>query len=133
MTYRLVLAAAVALVTSLQGLPARAELRLVMVEQDGCIYCARWDAEIAPIYPRTREATVAPLRRVDLRAIPGDLALARPARFTPTFILTRDGAELSRIEGYPGEDFFWGLLEMMLKNQPEWQDSTADQATESAG
>jgi hypothetical protein len=25
-----------------------------------------------------------------------------------------DGQEISRIEGYPGEDFFWGVLEKMM-------------------
>ena len=35
--------------------------------------------------------------------------------FTPTFILVNDGAELGRIEGYLGEDFFWALLGMLLK------------------
>ena len=27
-----------------------------------------------------------------------------------------DGNEVSRIEGYPGEDFFWGLLGRMLSD-----------------
>jgi hypothetical protein len=34
--------------------------------------------------------------------------------FTPTFILTVDGIEQSRIEGYPEDLFFWGLLGQML-------------------
>ena len=36
-------------------------------------------------------------------------------RFTPTFVLVRDGQEIDRIEGYPGQDFFWSLLAMMLQ------------------
>ena len=36
--------------------------------------------------------------------------------FTPTFVLVREGRELARIEGYPGEDFFWGLLAAMLRD-----------------
>ena len=90
-------------------------MELVMVEQRGCAYCARWDAEIAPIYPKTEEAARAPLRRIDLRApVPDDLTLSRPAVFTPTFVLVLDGAEVDRIEGYPGPDFFWPLLDEML-------------------
>jgi hypothetical protein len=27
-----------------------------------------------------------------------------------------DGLEVSRLEGYPGEDFFWGLLAEMISN-----------------
>lgn len=35
--------------------------------------------------------------------------------YTPTFILLEDGQEVGRIEGYPGEGFFWGLLGKMLE------------------
>jgi len=41
--------------------------------------------------------------------------LERSVHFTPTFILVDDGREVGRIEGYPGEDFFWGLLGMMFE------------------
>jgi len=102
------------------GSPARAE-ELIMVEEAGCVWCARWNREIADIYPKTPEGQHAPLRRIDKRApLPADLDLARPAFFTPTFILVRDGKELARIEGYPGEDFFWGLLGEMLKENTDF-------------
>lgn len=88
-----------------------------MVEEPGCIWCARWNAEVSPEYPLTAEGRAAPLRRIDLRApVPDDLALDGPLRLTPTFILVIDGHEVSRLEGYPGEDFFWGLLARMLTN-----------------
>jgi hypothetical protein len=94
---------------------ALANPQLVMVEEDGCIWCARWDAEISAIYPKTPAGQAAPLRRIDLRGPrPDDLAFDRALYFTPTFVLMVDGTEVSRIEGYPGEDFFWGLLEQML-------------------
>jgi hypothetical protein len=32
-------------------------------------------------------------------------------RYSPTFVVVMDGREIGRIEGYPGEAFFWGLLE----------------------
>jgi len=93
-----------------------ADLRLIMVEQPGCIYCARWNAEISEIYPKTPEGRAAPLQRVDLRAQPPEgVTFVRRAQFTPTFILVQDGKELGRIEGYPGEDFFWGLLGVMIR------------------
>ena len=41
-------------------------------------------------------------------------AFATPVVLTPTFVLMEDGAEAGRIEGYPGEDFFWGLLGQMI-------------------
>lgn len=97
-------------------------LQLIMVEEDGCIWCEQWNRDIGPIYPKTAEGRMAPLRRVDLRAtLPADLKFTRPPFYTPTFILVRDGQELSRIEGYPGEAFFWGLLGKMLKENTDFQ------------
>ena len=93
---------------------AWAETYLLMAEEPGCIWCARWNTEIGPIYPKTAEGQTAPLRRFNLHSEKPDVTFRYPVRITPTFILVRDGAELERIEGYPGEDFFWGLLGMML-------------------
>ncbi|UTD30337.1 thioredoxin [Bradyrhizobium sp. WD16] len=94
--------------------PARAA-ELVMFERTGCAWCARFDAEIAPIYPRTDESRTAPLRRVDLdRLRPADLAAIDPGPFTPTFVVVQDGREIGRIRGYPGESFFFGLLDRIL-------------------
>ncbi len=99
-------------VTSGQAL---AEASLVMVEEKGCVWCARWDDQIAPIYPKTEAGRTAPLRRIDIRAdTPADLTFVQSLRFTPTFVLMVGGQEISRIEGYPGEDFFWGVLEKMM-------------------
>lgn len=80
------------------------------------MWCARWNAEIAPIYPKTAEGRAAPLERFDIHADEQpDIQFARRVHFTPTFVLVQDGVEVGRIEGYPGEDFFWGLLEMMMR------------------
>jgi hypothetical protein len=96
-----------------------AAAELVMVEQQGCPYCARWDAEIAPAYPLTPEGQAAPLRRIDLHAPPpDDLAFDAPLRITPTFVLVDDGQEVARLEGYPGDEFFWPLLGQMLDRLP---------------
>ncbi len=98
--------------------PARASEEpafvLVMVEQAGCHWCARWNEEIGGAYGKTREGRVAPLRRVDLRKLPDDLAFSEPPRYTPTFVLFSGGRETGRIEGYPGEDFFYPLLARLL-------------------
>ncbi|MRH19568.1 thioredoxin family protein [Rhodovulum strictum] len=105
---------------------ARAELVLAMFERTGCIHCRMWNDQIGPIWPRTAEGAVAPLFRIDLdRPLPEGITLASRPVFTPTFVLLRDGVELDRLEGYPGEDFFWGLIGGMLREQPEWamQDS----------
>jgi hypothetical protein len=93
-----------------------AGLELVMVEQPGCTYCAQWNAEIGPAYPKSDEGRAAPLRRIQLRDdVPADLTFRSPPVFTPTFILVRDGQEIGRIEGYPGENFFWPMLDQMLQ------------------
>lgn len=93
---------------------------LIMVEEKGCPWCARWDAEIAPIYPLTEEGKTVPLRRIDLHGRrPENIEFRRPISFTPTFVLVANGKELGRIEGYPGEDFFWPLLNKLLKKHIE--------------
>lgn len=90
---------------------------LVMFERVGCTWCARFDAEIAPIYPKTSESRTAPLRRIDLnRPLPADLAGIDPGAFTPTFVVVDDGREIGRIRGYPGDAFFFGLLDRILIN-----------------
>ncbi|MFO6464328.1 hypothetical protein ACK8OR_08045 [Jannaschia sp. KMU-145] len=94
---------------------AAAQVELIMGEEAGCIWCARWDAEVSPEYPLTAEGRAAPLRRVDIHdPLPDDLQLDSRMRFTPTFILVHDGVEIDRREGYPGEDFFWPVLGQML-------------------
>ena len=95
--------------------PTGQGMELLMVEEDGCIWCARWKKEIGPIYPKTDEGRKAPLRTIDkLRALPDGIATERGFFFTPTFVLLVDGVEKGRIEGYPGEDFFWGLLAQLI-------------------
>jgi len=101
----------------LLALPAQsgAEIRLLMIDQPACEWCARWDREVGVVYAKTAEGQRAPLIRSGIRApLPDGIALARAARFTPTFVLIEDGAEIGRIEGYPGEDFFYGMLQQML-------------------
>lgn len=117
---------AAAAATVCLALPAWAA-ELVMVEQTGCEWCARWDEEIAPIYPKTAEGKHAPLRRVDLRALPDDLQVTRRVMFTPTFLVVEDGKEQARLEGYPGEDFFWPLLADLLSAHTGFVDNTHTQ------
>jgi len=95
---------------------ARAAEVLLMLDEQGCQWCARWDAEVGGIYAKTAEGRQAPLERRGIReALPEGVSLVRPARYTPTFVLLKDGAEVGRIEGYPGEDFFYGLLGKLLE------------------
>jgi hypothetical protein len=100
-------------VAAVSDAPTNQGLELVMVERAGCAWCARWNAEIAPIYPKTPEGAQAPLRRHDLGAGQPPQA-ATPTRFTPTFLLLRDGREVGRITGYVDQAMFWGLLAELL-------------------
>ena len=100
----------------LAAMPAWSETRLLMAEEHGCVWCERWNEEISHKYPKTSEGKAAPLQRFDVHGDPPpDVTFAKRVHFTPTFILVIDGEEADRIEGYPGEDFFWPLLTMMLE------------------
>lgn len=95
--------------------PARAA-ELVMFEQAGCVWCAVFDREIAPVYGKTAEGRRAPLRRLESgRPLPSDLSFIQTERLTPLFVLVDNGREVGRIRGYPGDDNFWGLLGALLK------------------
>jgi hypothetical protein len=87
-------------------------IRLIMVEEKGCRFCRKWDAEIAPAYARSAEGRFAPLKRVR-RGAP-DIKGLNPVVYTPTFIIVRSGEEIGRITGYPGRDYFWSELQPLL-------------------
>lgn len=94
---------------------------LLMLEQPGCVWCARFNAEIAPAWPNTEEGRLAPLRRVDItQPWPEDLAGIRKERFTPTFVLVEDGKEIGRLRGYVGDEFFWYRIgELLGRLEPD--------------
>lgn len=104
-----------ALALALLAQPAFAA-ELVMFRRDGCPYCATWDRVLGPVYPKSDVGGRLPIRMIDLDrdALPA-AKLERAVRFTPTFVLIEDGREIGRIEGYPGEDFFWGLLDKLVQ------------------
>lgn len=92
---------------------------LLMLRRAGCPWCAAWDRAIGPVYEKTEIGRSLPLRMVDLDSADLPPGLARAVRYTPSFILMADGHEIGRIEGYPGEDFFWGVLEKLVRSRPE--------------
>ena len=110
---RATLFGALFIASSLSG--ARAA-ELVMFEQAGCVWCETFGREIATVYDKTAEGVRAPLRRVDIAAaLPSDLAFIAVERLTPLFVLVENGREIGRIRGYPGENHFWGLLGVLIK------------------
>lgn len=92
---------------------------LIMFEELGCPWCERWRKEVGVAYPNTPEGKRAPLRRIDIaKARESGVHLATPIVVSPTFVLADKGREIGRIIGYPGADFFWGMLgELLAKLQ----------------
>ena len=96
--------------------PAARSAELVVFEQKGCVWCQRFDREIAPAYDKTTEGKRAPLRRQDIaKTVAAELAFIKRERFTPVFVLIDEGREIGRIRGYPGDTFFWGLLANLIE------------------
>jgi hypothetical protein len=125
--FRLTMFAATLMVGVLCAAGASA-LELVMVRSVGCPWCAAWDREVAPVYPKTEIGQRLPVRSIDLtRTADLKATLKSPVRFTPTFVLIDQERELGRIEGYPGQEFFWGLLENLVRKPLD------DQAAARAG
>lgn len=117
--FHLVRNAVVAILLCAGASSAGQAAELVMFRQAMCEWCEVWDDEVGVVYDKTREGRQVPIREVDIHdKRPGDLNDIKPVIFTPTFVLMDKGVELGRIMGYPGEDFFWGLLDQMLKKVP---------------
>jgi hypothetical protein len=116
MTMRRVLTAAVTAFVLFASAPApAAAAELVMFETAGCPWCAKWHAEVGPGYPKSPEGQRAPLRVQRLETTrDGGVVLASPVTVSPTFVLVDQGREVGRVIGYPGADFFWGLLAQMI-------------------
>jgi len=112
--HRWLLAFAVAI--SIAGPAGAAEL--IMFYRDGCPYCAAWEREIGPVYDKTDFSRRATLRRVNLDRETANVVLRSRVIYTPTFVLTDKDREVARMEGYPGHDFFWTLLERLLEQLP---------------
>jgi thioredoxin-related protein len=87
---------------------------LVMFQQGGCVWCARWDREVGPVYDKTAEAKLLPLRRVDIsQQNATGVTLAAPVIYTPTFVVVEGGREIGRITGFINDEAFWGLLDTL--------------------
>lgn len=120
------IAAALLTLAALNGQDARAETELVMYEASDCPWCETWHSEVGSVFKRTTEARKISLRVVDVDdPTPDDLKHIQGIVYTPTFVVVDDGKELGRILGYPGEDFFWGLLQVILRKIPDRTEAAA--------
>jgi hypothetical protein len=85
---------------------------LVMVQDPGCPYCARWEEEVGHSYRASKEGKFAPLA-VRLRGDP-DISNLKKIVYSPTFVMLAYGQEVGRIVGYQGSDLFWMQLEPLI-------------------
>lgn len=91
---------------------AKAPAALLMIEDRGCPYCARWDREVRDSYLNSAEGRFAPLVRRPRGST--DIAFVRNVIYSPTFVVLVRGHEIGRIIGYQGADFFWAELGSIL-------------------
>jgi len=93
---------------ALQSLPAA----LLLIEDHGCPYCARWDREVREAYQNSPEGRFAPLVRRFRGA--ADVSFVPNVIYSPTFVVLVEGKEAGRIIGYQSADFFWAELDAIL-------------------
>lgn len=91
---------------------ATAPAVLLMIEEPGCPYCARWDRDIRKAYEASDEGAIAPLVRRRLGA--ADITFIKGVVYSPTFVLLASGREVGRILGYQGADLFWMQLSGLI-------------------
>jgi thioredoxin-related protein len=115
---RLLQAAIVALAAVVPlGLTADAA-ELLMYRREDCRWCRAWDRDVGPGYGKTDIGRMVPVRMVDVNGKRPQIALKGPILYTPTFVLVENDKEIGRIEGYPGDSFFWGLLDRLVQQLP---------------
>lgn len=74
-----------------------------------CPHCIAWHREIGPVYPRTDEGELLPLRIVAFPdGVSADLHFIKSIRYTPTFVAIECGREIGRVVGYLSDEQFWG-------------------------
>ena len=112
LTRRSVLAGLAVMPALPQLAAAQTGLTLFMVDEPGCGYCRKFDAQIGPGYAKTAEGRFAPLVRVRRKS--PELRGYNPVIYTPTFLLVRRGEELGRLTGYPGPEYFYSELDALL-------------------
>jgi hypothetical protein len=102
------------------GLTVADGAELLMFEQKGCPFCARFEREIAPGYPMSAAGALAPLRHVNIAdSRTGDIAGLDPAVFVPTFVLVDGDREIGRLVGYPGSRYFYSEIQALIDQMPD--------------
>lgn len=93
---------------------------LLLVEDPRCGPCILFDRQVRPIYSKTDEGRIAPIRRVGFGApAPAPYAFIGQPKVAPTFVLVHEGLEVGRIEGYSSDELFWMSLASLMQKLPE--------------
>jgi hypothetical protein len=67
-------------------------MQLLMFEEPGCVWCARWNEDVGGEYPITPEGQLAPLSRLQLRdPLPDNISLRRDRATRPPSSSCRTG------------------------------------------
>ena len=76
------------------GAAAAGSAELIMLEEEGCGWCERWNEEVGVVYHKTVEGKRAPLRRLDIHELlPSELRFITKGGYAPTFYLWFRGAK----------------------------------------
>ena len=100
---------------------------LLMFSVSSCIYCIKFNEEVAPYYNKTTYAETLPLTIIDRTDIPEWFHIAydkgniKPIRGTPTFIIfdTESQAEVNRFVGYNGKEWFYERVASWIEYHEE--------------
>jgi len=109
------------------SLPLKA-YELLMFSVSNCIYCIAFNEQVVPEYNETEYAETLPLTIIDNENIPewftnayekGDI---KKIKGTPTFIIfdKESQAEIDRIVGYNGKEWFYEKIAYWVKHYEEY-------------
>ena len=95
--------------------PVDSYRELVVFEIDGCPLCQIFKRDVASAYAQTPRAKAIPMRFIDVARVDTDrLNIAQPITIAPTIVLMKGGREVARIQGHPGRQNFFRLIEAMM-------------------
>ena len=98
---------------------------LLMFSVKNCIYCIKFNEEVAPYYNKTTYAETLPLTIIDNADIPEwfhtayDEGRIKKIKGTPTFIIFNEEsqAEIDRFVGYNGKEWFYERVASLIEHQ----------------
>jgi thioredoxin-related protein len=90
---------------------------LVIIEVEGCTYCAVLRRDVMPAYATAPEARDLPVRFLDLNTPEAAKLhlIDGPLTVVPTLLLVKENREVARASGYMGPDGFFYAIRWMMK------------------